>query len=51
MPVNKQVILKQAERLKSHERRPAVDKLKGLWAQWSIGLMVARLDVNRLDGQ
>ena len=37
-------ITKQAERLKSRERRPAVDRLDGQWAPWSIGLMVIRLD-------
>ena len=26
--------LKQAERLKSRERRPEVDRLDGQWAQW-----------------
>ena len=30
---------KQAERLKSCERRPEVNRLDGQWAQWSIGLM------------
>ena len=38
--------LKQAERLKSREKRPETDKLDGQWPQWSIGLMG-----NRLDGQ
>ena len=35
---------KQAERLKSRERRPEVDRLTGLLAQWLIGSMVDRLD-------
>ena len=36
--------LKQAEKLKSRERRPEVDRLDVQWAQWLIGLMVDRLD-------
>ena len=48
---------KQAERLKSHKRRPDIDRLNGWWligsmvdrldgrkASWLIGLMVDRLD-------
>jgi len=35
---------KQAKRLKSHERRPEVDRLDGKWALWSMGMMVHRLD-------
>ena len=35
---------KQAERLKSRERRAKVDRLDGQWAQWFLGLMVNRLD-------
>ena len=38
------IIEKQAERLKSRERRPEVDRLTGLLAQWLIGSMVDRLD-------
>ena len=34
---------KQAERLKSCERRPELNRLDGQWAQWSIGSMVYRL--------
>ena len=36
--------IKQAERLKSRERRPEVGRLDGQWATWLIGLMVNRLD-------
>ena len=32
--------LKQAERLKSREKRPETDKLDGQWARWSKGLMI-----------
>ena len=48
--------LQQAKRLKSRKRRPEVDRLDGQWAQWLLGLMVNRLDVQealmvyRLDG-
>ena len=35
---------KHAERLKSRERRPEVNRLDGQWAQWSIGSMVDRLN-------
>ena len=38
------MIEKQAERLKSRERRAKVDRLDGQWARWLIGLMVNRLD-------
>ena len=36
--------IKQAERIKSRKRRPEVDRLNGQLAEWSIGLMVDRLD-------
>ena len=36
--------IRQAERLKSRERRPGVNRLDGQWAQWLIGLMVDWLD-------
>ena len=53
------LICQQAERLKSRERRPEINRLDGQWAQWSIGLMVDRVEgrwsigsmVNRLKGQ
>ena len=35
---------KQAERLKSRERRPEVNRLNAQGAQWLIGSMVDRLD-------
>ena len=35
---------KQAERIKSLERRPEHDRLDGQWAKWLIGLTVDRLD-------
>ena len=43
---------KQAERLKSRERRTKVDRLDGQWARWSIGsLDRIGLMVDRLNGQ
>ena len=36
--------LEQTERFKSREGRPKVNRLDGQWAQWSMGLMVDRLD-------
>ena len=44
--INKRVVLiaKQAKRLKSCKRRLEVDWLDGQLAQWSIGLMVDRLN-------
>ena len=39
--------IKQAERLKSRERRAKVDRLNG---QWLIGLMVDRSNSERLRG-
>ena len=42
---------KQAERLKSRERRTKVDRLNGQWVQWLIGsLDRICLMVNRDDG-
>ena len=34
----------QAEKLKSRERRPEVERLDGQYARWSLDLMVDRLD-------
>ena len=38
------LVIQQAERLKSCERRPEVYRLNGQWARWLIGSMVDRLD-------
>ena len=43
LPFSDYCQIKQAERLKSRERRAKVNRLDGQWAQWSIGLMVDRL--------
>ena len=42
--LSREKLTKQAERLKSRERRPEVDRLNGQWARWLMGSMVDRLN-------
>ena len=45
--LSREKLTKQAERLKSRQRRPEVDMVNGLngqWAPWLIGSMVDKLD-------